>query len=230
MPSQLPDLSTICSYRVDYRQLSTYILLQASLLSNVRSNPDQPALFHYSNLQHLRDYHPRLSELPGVNVPQISMRLAQILARILTHIAPETSEGAEEHAINSSFIFDARSIIWETSTACKGFIDLLYDRSDQAHFVGSFVDAYDIFISGVFYIHLEQPQFLGVGSHWSTGDVDGARGGRLGNANDVVNKCCTLIAGIESRFAAVKVFRRVLRDFFAFATGQYHPESTNPVR
>lgn len=204
--------------------------MQASLLSNIRSNPDQPVLFHYSNLQHLRDYQPRLSELPVVNVSQTSMRLAQNLARILTHIAQQASNGAEEHAINSSSIFDMRSITWETSTACKRFIDVLYDRSDQAHFVGSFVDAYDILISGVFYIHLEQRQFLGVGSHWSTDDMNGARGSRLGAGNDVVNKCCTLIAGIESRFGAVKVFRRVLRDFFALATGQYHPESEDCVR
>lgn len=204
--------------------------MQASLLSNVRSNPDKPVLFHYSNLQHLRDYQPRLPELPRVDLSQISMRLAQTLARILTHIAQKGSNGAEEHTINSSSIFDVRSITWETSTACKRLVDLLYDRSDQAHFVGSFVDAYDIFISGVFYIHLEQPQFLRAGSHWSTGDIDGARGGRLGVANDVINKCCTLIAGIESRFGAVKIFRRVLRDFFALTTGQYDPESTSSVR
>lgn len=158
------------------------------------------------------------------------MRLEQNLARIMTHIIQGSPQEAEGPSLNPSSIFDARSMSWETSTACKRYIDLLYDQSDQTHFVGSFVDAYDIFICGVFYIDIEQRQHVGVRSQWSPGDLNRTQGGTLGIANDMVNKCCTLIAGIESRFRAVKAFRRVLRDFFALVTGQYRPESTNPVR
>lgn len=204
--------------------------MQASLLSNIRSSPDQSLLFHYSNLQHLREYRPRLSELPEVNLSQMSMRLEQNMARILTHIVQQAPREAEEHAANPSSVLGMRSMNWETSTACKRFIDLLYDRSDQAHFVGSFVDAYDIFISGVFYIHLEQKRCAGSPGHGSTSELDRAERRRLGDTNDMVNKCCTLITGIEPRFDAVKVFRRVLRDFFALGTSQYHPENTNSVR
>lgn len=157
------------------------------------------------------------------------MRLEQNLARILTHTAHGALSGTAERTSNSSSIFDVTSMDWETSKACKRFIDLLYDRSDQAHFVGSFVDAYDVFISGVFYIHLEQQKCIRVCSHWSTGALNGAQGGRLGVANDMINKCCTLLAGIESRFGEVKAFRRVLRGYFAVVTGQCDSESTNPV-
>lgn len=204
--------------------------MQASLLSNIRSNPDKPIFFHYSNLQHLRGYQPRLSEFSTENVSQISMRLEQNLARTLTQIAQGALSGTAERTSNSSSIFDVTSMEWETSTVCKRFIDSLYDRSDQAHFVGSFVDAYDVFISGVFYIHLEQQKCIRDCSNWSTDDLKGAHGGRLGVANDMVNKCCTLLAGIESRFGAVKAFRRVLRGYFAVVTGHCDPESTNPVR
>lgn len=204
--------------------------MQASLLSNIRSNPDHSLLFHYSNFQHLREYRPRTSELPVGNLSYMSMRLEQNLARTLTHIAQQAPRGTQEHTVNSSSVFDVGSMSGEISTACKRFIDLLYDRSDRAYFVGSFVDAYDIFISCVFYIYLEQKHCLESRSHWPIGGLTGAQGRRLGDVNDVVNKCCTLIAGIESRFGAVKAFRRVLRDFLAVGTGQYHPEGPNSVR
>lgn len=204
--------------------------MQASLLSNIRSNPEQSVLFHYSNLQHLREYRPTQSELSIANPSQTSICLEQNLARTLTHVAQQAFKGTEGHASDTSPIFEARSIYGEIRTACRRFIDLIYDRSDNAHFVGSFIDAYDIFISGVFYILLEQPQCPRGLSDWSKDDLNGARQSRLSVTIDVVNKCCTLITGIESRFGAVKVFRRVLREFFAVMTGQLHPERSNAVR
>lgn len=203
--------------------------MQANLLSNIRSNTDQPLLFNYSNLQHLRGYQPKLSQSAAGNLPQISMRLEQNEARIWTHMFQSTSLENGEYNINSSSIFDTRDINREIRTACKRFIDSLYNRSDHAHFVGSFVDAYDIFISGVFYIQLEQRQGSSLHSNGRTSDHLSGQQGRLGIINDVVNKCCTLIAGIESRFGAVKAFRRVLRDFFALTTGQSHPDSAEFV-
>lgn len=203
--------------------------MQANLLSNIRSNPDQPLLFNYSNLQNLRGYQPRLSHSPAGNLPQMSMRLEQNEARIWTHMFQSASTNNREHTINSSAIFDRKDINQEISAACKRFIDSLYSRSDHAHFVGSFVDAYDIFISGVFYIHLEHRKGGGLRINGSAGDQLSAQEIRLRDINDVVNKCCTLIAGIESRFGAVKAFRRVLRDLFALTTGHSHADSTEPV-
>lgn len=210
--------------------LSTYTLMQASLLSNIRSNPNQSGLFNYSNIQHLGDYQPRYSELSETRLPQISMRLQQNLARILTYITEELPEGFKGRDIVSSSLFDSESINWEIMTACKGFIDSIHDRSDQAHFVGSFVDAYDIFIAGFFYIHLEQQQGPGARVEGSRSDPNSSQKGRLSAVNDVVNKCCTLIVGIESRFGAIKAFRRVLRDFFAVTMGQYSSDGTSSVR
>lgn len=203
--------------------------MQASLLSNIRSNPDQPLLFNYSNLQHLRGYQPGLSHSLTCTLTQISMRLEQNEARIWTHMLQSAPLENGEQPSDSSSIFDMRDIDRERGTACKRFIDSLYKRSDHAHFIGSFVDAYDIFISGVFYIQLEQRQAGSLRGNECTGDHFSGQQARLGVINDVVNKCCTLIAGIESRFGAVKAFRRVLRDFFALTTGQSHPENAESV-
>lgn len=203
--------------------------MQANLLSNIRSNPDQPLLFNYSNLQHLRGYQPRLPHSPAGNLPQISMRLEQNEARIWTHMFQSASLENGGHTINTYSIFDTKDINREIGAACKRFIDSLYNRSDHTHFVGSFVDAYDIFISGVFYIQLEQEQGSSQHSIGRTSDHLSGQQERLGVINDMVNKCCTLIAGIESRFGAVKTFRRVLRDFFALTTRQSHPESAESV-
>jgi hypothetical protein len=192
--------------------------MQASLLSNIRSKPEQGLLFNYSNLQHLRDYQPRLNHPHLVKLAQIPMRLEQNAVRIWTHIAQSvlTGTGNGANTANSSSIFDTNGINREIRTAYERFIDSLYHLSDHAHFTGSFIDAYDIFISGVFYVQLEQR--LGAGQEL-----------RHGNINNVINKCCTVLAGIESRFGAVKAFRRVLRDFAALATGQSSSGSAESV-
>lgn len=203
--------------------------MQANLLSNIRSNPDQSLLFNYSNLQHLRGYQPRLSHSPAGRLPQISMMLEQNEARIWTHMLQSAPFENGEHTIKSSSIFGTKDISREIEAACKRFIDSLYNQSDDAHFAGSFVDAYDIFISGVFYIHLEHQQSGSLRISGSAGDHLSAQEARLRDINDVVNKCCTLIAGIESRFGAVKAFRRVLRELFALTTGHSHAQSAESV-
>lgn len=211
--------------------LSAHILIQARLLSNIRTNPDQPLLFHYSNFQHYQDFQPRLADNHMVMSQPSSIRLEQNSARILTHIAYAALLTTEGHTANSSSILDMETINDKISMACKRFVDSLYDRSDQAHFVGSFVDAYDIFVSGMFYIHLEQRHGSDAQNYDSPTKPEGVRGGHSGLANDMVNKCCTLIAGVEARFGAVKAFRRVLRDFSALTTGtKSFPQSTKTVR
>lgn len=204
-------------------------MLHASLLSDIRGHPDQSLLFNYNNLQHLRGHHPELSRRLVVGLPQTLMRLEQGGARIWTHIIKMTPLDDGGHKINSSYIFHVKDINREISTACKRFIDSLYSRSDHAHFIGSFVDAYDIFISSIFYIQLEQRHCHDMRSDPYAGTHSGGQELRYGMINDVVNKACTLIAGIESRFGTVKAFRRVLREFFVLATGQSHPDGIQPV-
>ncbi|KAK2596290.1 hypothetical protein N8I77_013186 [Diaporthe amygdali] len=226
----LPDMHSMRHLGGRSSPLSAHILIQARLLSNIRTNPDQPLLFHYSNFQHYQDFQPRVADNHMVMSQPSSIRLEQNSARILTHIAYAALLTTEGHTANSSSILDMETMNDEISMACKRFVDSLYDRSDQAHFVGSFVDAYDIFVSGMFYIYLEQRHGSDAQNYDSLTKPEGVRGGHSGLVNDMVNKCCTLIAAVEARFGAVKALRRVLRDFSALTTGtKSFPQNTKTL-
>ncbi|KAJ0104014.1 Protein STB5 [Diaporthe amygdali] len=131
----------------------------------------------------------RLADNHKVMSQPSSIRLEQNSARILTHIAYAALLTTEGHTANSSSVFDMETMSDEISMACKRFVDSLYDRSDQTHFVGSFVDAYDIFVSGMFYIYLEQRHGSDAQNYESLTKPDGVRGGHAGLVNDMVNKC-----------------------------------------
>lgn len=152
-------------------------------------------------------------------------RLEQNLARIMTQMV-ELSLEAEGQARLSS-VFDLRDLSTEISDACKCFIDSLYSQSEQSYFIGSFVDAYDVFMSGMSFILLKRRGIVNTRDRNPIGDTSSQDA--PDQINDMVNKCCTLIAGVESRFGAVKAFRRVLRDFSAVSMGQPDPSKTISV-
>ncbi|KAI1761669.1 hypothetical protein GGR53DRAFT_18010 [Hypoxylon sp. FL1150] len=115
-------------------------------------------------------------------------------------------------------IFDMRSVEVDVSVTCKNLINHLHEWSDRMHFVGSFIDAYDIFLSGIFIIYVRQ--YLRDFSTTPRGTYENLnQQTTIGQISDVITKCCTLIASIESRFSSVKAFRRILQDLSSRIVG-----------
>ena len=169
-----------------------HFIAQPRLISSIRTTKRR-TIFDHSNLSFWRET--PLAVNPLVKDPQlISRRLEQLACRTLLQIVMPEDQAWH---VQSSSISNYQSIKEDAMTSCARLISQLYDQADHHDFVGSLVDAYDIFSAGVVHLCLSS----------RAGDQIGQQ---LLLATKVTNKCLTLLTIIGERFPYIKGFRRAL--------------------
>ena len=96
--------------------------------------------------------------------------------------------------ISGSMIRRSFSISNDMIRCYSEYIEEEYRSSDSGDFVGSFVDAYDLFAAGIGIICLQRASSISV-------DMK------------IINKCTALLTLLGERFPGLRVFRRVLWAF-----------------
>lgn len=91
-----------------------------------------------------------------------------------------------------------REVDRETIEACTRYVDRIYERFQDNNFVGSFIEAYDLFTASLTVVHLERR------------DVTLNTQQQLASMMDVINKSSTLLTVVAERFSMFRGFQRVL--------------------
>lgn len=97
-------------------------------------------------------------------------------------------------------LLSSTSIANDFIKSCVDYLEEEYQRSDRGEFVGSFVDAYDIFGAGVIFVCLTA--------------------GTPSQDANVVNKCTALLTLLGEKFPGLRVFRRVLWALSVLVSGE----------
>lgn len=175
-----------------------HFIMHARLISNIRTEGREEPLFDYGNLRDWRD-----SSLSAES-RQLSAQFQPIYdhfdllyCRTLIQMIDPLSQRLPRHDKRKDWIGSQSSIQAKTISSCEHLIDRIYEKSEHGTFVGSFLDAYDIFSAGVALLCIALGQ-------------DQSMKQALVQVTKVVNKCSTLLTMIGERFSAVKTFREVL--------------------
>ena len=150
--------------------------------------------FDYSNICFWREWPASVVSLTRTQ-PQVSDHLDQLACQMLVQMIQSSVSQQDIEEVASKIL---RNVTKDTTETCRHFIDRSYDRLQNHLYVGSFVDAYDIFSAALVIIYL---------IHSST---SGSYQQHLASIMDVVNKCSTILAAIAERFKVFRSFQRVL--------------------
>lgn len=167
--------------------------MQARLLSSIRSSKKHDTVFAYSNFCYWRERSSAISKLSSLH-PRIHNKLNQLACRTLIQIIQPGSQGSNES--RDMMLLGDFNLEKDTVQSCSKFITQKHEQLDQGHFVGSFLDSYDIFSAGVVYTCL------------AFGSSSGARQ-PIVQAIKIVHRCSTLLTIIGEHFSQFKTFRKI---------------------
>lgn len=190
------DISLLTLGNEDYP--CEHLIMHARLISNIRTEGREEPLFDYGNLRHWRDSSlPTESRQLSAQFQPIYDHFDLLYCRTLIQMIGPLSQRLPQHDKRKQLIGSQSSIQTETISSCEHLIDHIYEKSEHGTFVGSFLDAYDIFSAGVALLCIALGQ-------------DQSMKQALVQVTKVVNKCSALLTMIGERFSAVKTFRKVL--------------------
>ncbi|KAL0931563.1 uncharacterized protein CTRU02_214298 [Colletotrichum truncatum] len=175
--------------------LCRYLLLYAQLISSIRTKGKGNILLDYSNFSHWRDLPPSMERLQSTAQSTKDV-LHQLSARALAQLVSPTALQEVDAGLLLGSVNDVEMDALMTSDQ---FIGRCYDRFTAGDFVGSFIDAYDVFQAGVVCVCLT----------WRKGQESPTER-RLTKVTEIINKASTLVTVIASRFPALSAFQRVL--------------------
>lgn len=172
--------------------LPYHLIMQAKLISSIRSTKSSDDIAAYANVAYWRSLSSDFTR--DTKSEYTSAYLNQLVCRSLIQIQKCSSWVPGVEANN---IISPQRVIDDTVNCCQEFIDAVWDQSEHGFFVGSFVDAYDIFAVGVVFICF---------SSGATYQPEQTRR----ELSEMINKVSALLTVIAERFPALKVFRKLI--------------------
>lgn len=174
--------------------LHCHLITQARLATDIQVN-SRPALLHdYSNICFWRQWTGDQDSESNVKSTVLD-HLLQLECRMLAKI---TSMPPDHQNLRRSSAAVMREVDRETIEACTRYVDRIYERFQDNNFVGSFIEAYDLFTASLTVVHLERR------------DVTLNTQQQLASMMDVINKSSTLLTVVAERFSMFRGFQRVL--------------------
>ncbi|KAF7541309.1 hypothetical protein G7054_g679 [Neopestalotiopsis clavispora] len=174
--------------------LHCHLITQARLATDIQVN-SRPALLHdYSNICFWRQWTGDQDSESNVK-STVPDHLLQLECRMLAKI---TSMPPDHQNLRRSSAAVMREVDRETIEACTRYVDRIYERFQDNNFVGSFIEAYDLFTASLTVVHLKRR------------DVTSNTQQQLASMMDVINKSSTLLTVVAERFSMFRGFQRVL--------------------
>ncbi|KAF6813660.1 hypothetical protein CPLU01_14596 [Colletotrichum plurivorum] len=170
--------------------MSRYIIHHAQLVSSIRTRNQTDILLDYSNICHWRDLPPSLDRSP---VPSFVELLEQLTCRALALLISPNHPTASDIGLLLGTVHDVELDVLSSS---RQFVSRSYDRFIQGEFIGSFIEAYDIFQAAVICVCLTRRMNVAERN--------------ITKVAETISKASTLVTVISSKFPALAAFQRVL--------------------
>ncbi|KAI0151407.1 fungal-specific transcription factor domain-containing protein [Pestalotiopsis sp. NC0098] len=174
--------------------LHCHLVTQARLATDIQVNRRSALLHDYSNICFWRQW-AAVKQDDAKTSLHVSDYLLQLECRMLAKVA---ALPADHQTLRTSSSSMAQEVERETVEACVRFVDQTYEQFQDHSFVGSFVDAYDLFSASLTIIQLKRR------------DVTVNTQLQLASMMDVINKCSALLTVVAERFSIFRSLQRVL--------------------
>jgi hypothetical protein len=155
----------------------------AKLLSSIRDCDSQGILFHYSNFCCWKD-----STAKNGDIGNPSQWILQLECRAMVEILKLRGSAT----IDEFMISNARAIEKDFVETGIKYLEETYQTFDRGDFRGSFVDAYDVFATGIAVLCLSR------------------RSSRPMHGAGIIHKCTNILTLVAAEFPSLKAFHRVL--------------------
>ncbi|KAI1843177.1 hypothetical protein JX266_010704 [Neoarthrinium moseri] len=168
--------------------LIPHLLAQARLASSMHNNPESSFTYNYGNYYFWNQLPASLKHLAeGERI--VSDILNQLACRTLVLLFKAAPSRQDLEGISGN----ADDVEEDVRQTCKCFLDRCYERFQELHCSGSFVDAYDMFGAAMTYISLSRRSASSTSS-----------------TLDVIHKCSTLMTVAGERFPVFRSFQSCL--------------------
>ncbi|ETS81543.1 hypothetical protein PFICI_06545 [Pestalotiopsis fici W106-1] len=188
------DISISVLKPTEATSLHCHLITQARLATDIQVSCRTTLLHDYSNICFWKQWTGDQDRDSNVK-PTVLDHLLQLECRMLAKIT-STQPGHQSPGRHSAAV--VREVERETIEACARYIDRSYERLQENNFVGSFIEAYDMFTASLTVVHLKRR------------DAACNTQQQLASMMDLINKSSTLLTAIAERFSVFRSFQRVL--------------------